>query len=117
MRYRKLDLNGDMIFGSGRNDYYTDIEAVQQACKTRMLLLRGEWWENQADGLPFFQQIGGTFNNLDAIKKIIRERLQGTEKVVSVTNLEVGLNKDTRVLSFSANVQTEYGNFEMSMYL
>ena len=117
MKYRKLDSNGDMVFGSGKNDYFTEIEAVRQACKTRMLLLRGEWWENQADGLPFFQQIGGTFNNLDSIKKIIRERLQGTEKIISVTNLQIDLAKDSRSLSFSANVQTEYGNFVMDMIL
>ena len=115
MRYRKLDENGDMVFGSGRNDYLTDIEAVRQACKTRMLLLQGEWFENKADGLPFFQQIGGSFNNLDAIKKIIRERLQSTAKVISVTNVEVNLDRDSRLLSFSANVQTEYGSFDMNM--
>ena len=50
MRYRALDDNGDMTFGGNNKNFLKDIKAVIQAIKTRIKLLKGEWWENTETG-------------------------------------------------------------------
>ena len=58
MIYRKLTETGDYSFGRGSQDFVEGVEAVAQACKTNMLLLLGEWWENLENGLPTLQDLG-----------------------------------------------------------
>jgi len=114
MKYRKLDNNSDMIFGGGANDYFTDLDAVKQACKTRMLLFQNEWWENIEDGLPFVQQIAG-YQDKDLAASLIRKRLQGTPEVFSVTNVQISFEPSSRAFTFSADVVSTYGSFTIGM--
>ena len=45
MRYRKLDADGDYSFGARQADFFRDSpDTVAQAVKTRLMLLRGEWF-------------------------------------------------------------------------
>ena len=39
MRYRRLDENGDYVFGHGISDFCLDSDAVLQAAKTKLLFL------------------------------------------------------------------------------
>ena len=57
--YRKLDQNGDPIWGNGQGSFVSDIDAVAQAIYTRLRLLFGEWWENLSIGTPLFQSMLG----------------------------------------------------------
>lgn len=107
MRYRALDENGDMTFGANKNNFLTGIEAVIQAIKTRLKLLKGEWWENTDEGFPLFQEILGSQDE-QKVKKLITERIQQTEGVLSVTNIEINFN--ARKLNFSCTVSTVYGD-------
>ena len=113
MRYRKLDANGDMVFGSGKNDYITEVEAVKQAVKTRLLLLYNEWWENAEDGLPLFELIAG-HRDKGTAEKEIQERIQGTQHVISVKNIQTSFER--RGFYFSCDLQTEYGQTNFSFY-
>ena len=110
MRYRKLDSNGDMVFGSGSNDFHSELDAVKQACKTRLLLLQNEWFENTLDGLPLFQQIAG-HRDKELASRLIRDRIQGTRDVISATNVQTSFDNKKRGFSFSADVYTTYGTF------
>lgn len=82
MRYRALDQNGDMLMGGGKA-YITDADAVRQAIVTRLKLLIYEWWEDLDDGVPYWQQIIAS-RDKEAAEKIIKDRIQKTEHVVSV---------------------------------
>ena len=52
MLYRRLDENWDYCFGRGRQNYISGLDAVVQAIKTRLQLLKEEWWEDQNDKMP-----------------------------------------------------------------
>lgn len=120
MKYRRLDINHDYVFGSGKSDYLSDVDAVAQAIKTRLLLFLGEWWEDQEDGLPMWQSILGVMGaKQETVDRLIQERIMNTQGVVNgvMTNVVTGisslyssLNRDTREYSFYAEINTVFGS-------
>jgi hypothetical protein len=109
--YRKLDENGDYMFGR-RDEFYSDVEAVAQAVKTRLLHFRGEWWENVLDGTPFFQDVAGQFfasiNAARRVDLIFSQRINGTMGVVEITEFDSRIDPQTRTYSASVSVRTIY---------
>lgn len=111
MRYRKLTTDGDYSFGSSSLDFYIDIEAVAQAIKTRLELLKESFWRDLSDGLPLFQQILGTPGspaNLEAVTNIITQRIKGTTGVLLIVSNAVTWNATDRQYFYTATVQTLY---------
>lgn len=108
MRYRKLDADGDYVFGGQQTDFYTDVpEAVGQAVLTRLRLFRGEWFLDTTEGTPLDQIIGKyTAGTFDAA---IRQRILATQGVTALTAYSSDLNADTRALRVVATITTQYG--------
>lgn len=108
MRYRALDQNGDSTFGSGSTAFFVNnAQAVAQAVETRLLLMTGEWFLDVTEGTPYSTQIiGKTTQTYD---QAIRDRILGTEGVVSLVTYSSQLNRATRFLTVNAVVQTVYG--------
>ena len=107
MKYRPLDNTGDYTMG---RPYLVDAIAVGQAIKTRLLLLQGEWWEQQDDGLPLFQNILGTTGNpreLQQVDLLVQERILGTPNVSRI--LEFQSSYESRTYSFRCIVETSFG--------
>ena len=110
MIYRKLTGTGDYSFGRGSQDFATGVEAVAQACKTNMLLLRVEWWENLENGLPLFEDILGTPETAEgraSIDAIVSARILETEGVLSIESFES--STENRRYTATAVIDTEYG--------
>ncbi len=111
MRYRKMDANDDYTFGR-RNEFYTGVEAVAQAVKTRLRLLLGEWWENVEDGTPLFQEVMGQFfasiDGAQEVDLVFAERIMGTQGVAEITSFDSELNPNTRTYSALITVETIY---------
>ena len=108
--YLQLDAQYDPIFLSQAS--LSDLEAVTQAIKTRLLLFEGEWWEDLGDGTPMFQEIVGqraTPNGQQIMSQALAARISGTPYVVAVQNVSVNFNPTTRQFSFVATVQTAFG--------
>lgn len=110
MIYRRLDNNGDYSFGRGKQDFISGTAAVAQAIKTKFLLLSAEWWEDQADGTPLFQNIlgvSGTPDNLEAVDILARDRIINTENVTEIVNFSSTYEK--RKYAFECTVNTIFG--------
>lgn len=113
LRYRKLTDNGDYTFGRGEQNFITNAEAVAQAIKTRLALLKNEWWENTSDGLPLFQNIlgvRGTQENKKSADLLIQERIAETTGVKGIKNFESIIDGKTRRYTLSCVVETVYGD-------
>jgi hypothetical protein len=113
MKYRRLDADGDYVFGSGTNDFLQDTNAVAQAIKTRLLLLYGEWWEDTEGGFPLWQKIlgkSGSAKNRNIIDGLIKSRILDTENVSSIDSFSSTWNATTRAYEFTANVTDAWGN-------
>lgn len=108
MIYRKIDENGDYVFGGNSNNFYTGAAAVAQAILTRLRLLLAEWWEGQEDGLPLFERILGQ-RNREMAQKTILDRISKTPHVITVTSYNFEWNNEARSMILHATVETEYG--------
>lgn len=115
MKYRRLTQDGDYSFGMGLQSFATDAEAVAQAVKTRLLLLYGEWWEDQSQGLPLFQNIIGT-RDIGAVDLLIQDHINNTPGVESIVDYVSELDS-TRKLSISCVINTKYGTTNLEVTL
>ena len=110
MKYRKLDENGDYIFGHNSFDYIEKDEAIAQAIKTKLYLFYGEWWEDISLGLPMFQSILGQVSNNNLRQTVIllcAEQISLVEGVTSVDSISVDIS--ARKLGLTIDVTTENG--------
>lgn len=117
MRYRQLAADGDYMFGYGKQAYLEGVSAAAQAIKTRLLLLYAEWWEDREDGLPLWERILGTSGsdeNIRAVDYIIKDRIQKTDGVLSVSAYSSDFDHARRKYGFLAAVETLYGSLIIS---
>jgi len=112
--YRRQDANGDYVAGSsGMGDFLTDLAATAQAIRTWLLLLYGEWWENQNMGFPLWQSILGQGATQGQVDTIIRTQILATPGppgvIKGISNMTSSLNPSTRTYTFAATVDTTFG--------
>lgn len=109
MKYRRLDSAGDYSFGSGSKDFMQNTpETVAQAVLTRLRLWVGEWFLDETEGTAYQQGILGKHDQ-DAADAVMRERILGTEGVLSLLDFSSTLDRDNRTYSVSATIDTIYG--------
>ena len=110
LKYRRMDEDGDMVFGRGEQDFMSDIEAITQVIKTRLAAMEGEWWEGDIGALPYFTDILGmasTEENRAVVDLMIINRIMDTVGVLSVSEVESSI--ENRHYRFNCKVQTVYG--------
>lgn len=112
MIYRKLDENGDYVFGGNQSCYTRNAAAAEQAVVTRLRQLIYEWWEDLEDGLPLWQQILGSRDKPRA-ERIIRERIGKTKYVKSILSFSCDWDNERRYLTIRATVDTEFGQIQI----
>lgn len=109
MRYRREDNNGDYTFGSGDSSWLIDSpETVAQAVKTRFELWYGQWFLDVTDGTRYMQSVLGKQQS-DVYKLAIRDRISGTPGVLSLLSFDTVNDSTTRRVTFTATVNTLYG--------
>lgn len=114
MRYRKMTVDGDYVFGHQQNDFYRDQpEAVAQAVQTRLKLFTGEWFLDVTDGTPYTTQILDKYTQ-DQYDAAIQDRILGTPGVLQITAYSSSVNTTTRTLTVTATVETQYGTTTLS---
>lgn len=111
MQVRRLDATGDLVT-RGRM-FLTEREAIAQTVVTRLKLFLGEYFRDVTDGTPWFQQILGKFENLNAVEALLRNRIARTQGVVRLLAFSMGYDLEARTISIQAQVLTEYGEQEV----
>ena len=107
MKVRKLTDSGDYRLGHGDRDFHVDTaEGVAQNVMTRLALWQGQWFIDTSEGTPWLQRILGKHNAVDTV---IKTRILDTPGVISISEYESILNPDTRSMTVTATLETEYG--------
>ena len=115
MRVRRMDANGNYVFGSPAgtadpvaNTFWIDQpEGVAQVVLTRLRLLLGEWYGDTSDGTPWATEVlgAGTASTRDVA---IRSRILGTPGVTGIENYNSTMIG--RQFSVSMTLNTIYGS-------
>lgn len=116
--YRRLDANGDYVWGNSMNDMLSGQAAMRQVVQTRLRAIRGEWWEGDRTALPYFTDMLGGPGSQTQIQKIdlmVIARLMDTVGVLNVTGFSSSF--ENRAYKCSCTVHTVYGDVsaEVSM--
>lgn len=115
MKYRKLDSNGDYVFGHNEDDFYHGKAAVGQAIYTSLKLLLGEWFEDTSLGMPLFQHIigaNGSPDNLRGADLLVRDVIIGVQGVKGIKSFSSSF--ENRVYAVECIVDTVYGDVTIS---
>lgn len=112
MLVRRLDENWDMTFGHGLTNYARDQEAVSQNVKSKLQLLRAEWFLDVDAGVPYLQEIMVKPADLQLAEALIKQTILETEGISELITFELVFNRDTRRMVINATVATIYGTTE-----
>ena len=102
MIMRNLDINGDIVFGNGVQDYLVTQQAIALNIKTRLLsFLNNCVWDMAAgiDWLNYLKTPGKEQQIILAVKSIILQ----SYGVVSVNQVSVNVTGRSLYLSYNAN--------------
>lgn len=113
MIYRRLDQNGDYLFGNNKLDYMSGKEAIAQAVKTKICLFYQEWWEDISIGIPMFQSIIGKVSDTNlqmATILLVTQRINEIPEIQSVDKVDVDYNNEDRLLSLRVEITSIYGS-------
>lgn len=114
MRYRALSDDGDYTFGQSQLNFLINSPAmVGQSVKTRLLLMRGEWFLDKTEGTPYAEAILGT-GKTAFYDLAIQERILRTPGVTGIKSYSSNLNPSTRKLAVTAVITTIYGETEVA---
>lgn len=107
MIVRALDSNGDWIFGKGKQNYLTGINALKQQIVTRLKSWKGNCFFARMDGVDWNNYLDiGTKNLLDLdIKRVVLQ----TGGVLRMRNYSSILATENRNVSVSFTLDTVYG--------
>jgi hypothetical protein len=106
---RKLDSNWEPLYGNGQNDFISDIDAVAQIIRQKLLFFLGEWVLDRSAGTPMFQSILGANRSIDAVVVILKAVILSAPYVTGVTNIATTYSSQTRAFTFSCLAQTQFG--------
>ena len=114
MSYRREDSAGDYTFGQGDWTFLSNSpECVAQAVNTRFELWRGQWFLDTTEGTPYVQSVLGKQRS-DVYILAIRERIQTTPGVLSILSFDTNNNGTTRRVTFTATIDTIYGQTDVT---
>lgn len=116
MRVRKLDTNGDMVFGHNGNDYLVDSpQAVAQEIYTSLRLLLGEWFLDTTKGVPWLTQVVGQRGSKTNYDDVVKAAIRNVQGVIDLQNYFSTLDPRTRSLIIdTATVITVFGPINLT---
>ena len=112
MRVRRLNDDGDLV--TRGKMFLSERDAIAQTIETRLRLFLGEYFRDITDGMPWFQQILGKFENINAVEAVIRNRIVRSPGVIRLLSFSMEYDLDARELAIYAYVLTQYGEMDIS---
>lgn len=108
MRVRKVDADGDMVFGHGQSDYWRDVpDAVAQVVESRLNLWLGDWYLDLNEGTPYQTNVLGKYTE-NARDPVMRARILETQGVTQLVSYDSTFDGQTRAFSLRAEIATAY---------
>lgn len=100
----KLDSNNNLLY---KNNFLTidNQDAIIQDIKTLLLMFKSEYPFNLDEGLDWYNL--ASYNNVNAIKTAIKERILSDSRIKAINSLEVSFKNGK--MGLSAELVTKWG--------
>ena len=103
-------VGGDIVWSGGVLQVLTDpLNAVRQLLETRTRMAVGEWFLDDAEGLPLYEQILGKPRTEAGIRQAVRDRILSTPGVLALPSLTVTIDPAARTVGISYQAQADAG--------
>jgi hypothetical protein len=111
MRYRALDENGDSTFGKGAlNFHVNNIDEIKQRVSTKLRLMRGEWFVDLQEGVPWQVGLGYAANTrIQSLLIEVKSAILSVDGVTSISKFDSQFDTATRKHKIIVELNTIYG--------
>ena len=99
----------DLVFTGGELATVTDLYAIAQHVKIRLLFFKGEWELNLDEGVPYWTDILVVGPDLRAIESLLRQVVLGTPGITSITSFAIDHDRSARTISVTFEAITTDG--------
>ena len=99
-----LDSNSDLAIENGDLQLTDGKQTLEQRIKRALLTFKGEWFLDEDIGIPYFQEILGQKNSIEAIKAIFVDAILKIEGVQELKDLKIKLNNEERGLGINFTI-------------
>lgn len=103
-----LDNKHELVVLNGDLQLATDKQGIAQRIKTKMQLFKEEFFLDEEDGTPWFQNILVKNPSIAEVREIFRELLDSTPGVLEILSLDIS-NQGDRNIDIDWNVNTDLG--------
>lgn len=112
MRIRNVDINGDWVYGKGKNDYKKDLEGLKVDLQTRLKEWKYDCFFNEESGIDYknFLDIGTQIFLDNDVKRVTLQ----TDGILRINSFESTIDRDTREYYGEMNISTYYGDFSIN---
>jgi hypothetical protein len=108
MIIRRVDEDGDFVFGHGLADYLTENEAIALLVKQRLWLWLGEWFLNITAGVNWPAILGTRPPALRLAETEIRRVVENTPGVEEITAFDMTFDHAIFMVQVYIEVTTEF---------
>jgi len=105
-----LDSNNDLVIEGFDLQLTSNKISLGQLLKQRLKSFKGDWFLDINEGMPYYEDIIGQRNSVDAIRAIFTREIRQTEGVKDIVSLDMSVGARTRTLNVSFVVLDELGN-------
>ena len=108
-------VDNDFVYTNGRLEVLTGLDALAQITENRLKLWLGEWFLSPDAGIDYL----GLFNQKFFLEKrfalVITNQVLADIRIKKIINLEIDLNRSTREISITLNLEADEGTFEVTI--
>lgn len=115
VRDLKLDADGDIVLENGDLALVSDAEAIAQAVRGALSLVQGEWFLDVTAGVPYFESVWLRAPKESEVDAVLRSAILAVPGVLDVPQLDLDLNRSTRVCSVSFRATTDLGELSQTI--
>lgn len=116
MSFRNLDKNHDWVYGSGRNDYVTELQEIALNIETKILSFLGDCFFAVNEGIDWFNLLGYRYQ--DKLELLVQETIKNTPGVTGINEIQILLGANRKITIqydiqtiFSSSYQNEFQLF------
>ena len=105
-----LDNDHDLVISEFDLAITDDDSRLKQKIKQELLSFKGDWFLDVEQGIPYYQEILGQRNSIEAIRSMFIEALRDIDEIADIKDLELNLDAATRILSIKLEVIDSLGS-------